>query len=110
MLARIPSAFACAILMAMRRERNSETYETFSFYGWETTNGGHSKAPQTAPYTNTPRLLRRWKPKRNKNPPEKKIRRSRDPKAESKIGLPDLDQSRAAVIGSLPSPEYNKTR
>jgi len=41
---------------------------------------------------------------------EKKIRKPRDPKAESKIGLPDLDQSMAAVIGSLPSPEYNKTR
>jgi len=37
-----------------------------------------------------------------------KGRRIRRPKA--RLGLPALDQSRAAVLGSLSSPEYNKTR
>jgi len=36
---------------------------------------------------------------------EKKTEQTKNRAAENKIGLPDLDQSKAAVIGSLPSPE-----
>jgi hypothetical protein len=39
---------------------------------------------------------------------EKKTKEAKNRKAEGRLGLPDLDQSKAAVIGSLRSPESQR--